>query len=137
MSYLLHIEHFWWLINGSNLTLINKVKFFSPDGRDIHTYLWGTVNLGAVICEVVVGLLSAYGLQLLRWKEKFCKTQKNNNKQTVGHIVLQFALLLPHSHHVIPQGNGHLSMSSLTDVETVHREETPVSFTHLVERLDF
>lgn len=44
-----------------------------------------------------------------------------------------FAPLLLYSHHVIPQGDGHLSMSSLTDVEAVHREETGVSLTHLVE----
>lgn len=30
------------------------------------TYLRGTVNLGAVMCEVVVGLLPTNGLQLLR-----------------------------------------------------------------------
>lgn len=51
--------------------------------------------------------------------------------------MLQFGPLQLHAHHVIPQANGHLSMRSLTDVETVHREETRVSLSHLVNRLDF
>lgn len=37
------------------------------------------------------------------------------------------------SHHVIPQADGHLSLGSLAEVVTVHREEAGVSFARLME----
>lgn len=37
-------------------------------------------------------------------------------------------------HHVIPQADSHLSVSSLAQVEAVHREEARVGFAHLVEK---
>uniref|UniRef100_A0A3Q3KD20 3'(2'),5'-bisphosphate nucleotidase 1 n=1 Tax=Monopterus albus TaxID=43700 RepID=A0A3Q3KD20_MONAL len=41
---------------------------FSPESRNLHTYLRGTANLGTIICEVVVCLFPAYRLQLVRKK---------------------------------------------------------------------
>lgn len=49
--------------------------------------------------------------------------------------LLQFGSLFPAAHHVIPQTNGHLSMCSLTDVETVYREETCIWLTLLVKKM--
>lgn len=40
-------------------------------------------------------------------------------------------MLFPITHHVIPQGNGHLRVSSVTDVETVNGEETDIRLPHL------
>lgn len=47
---------------------------------------------------------------------------------------LQSGPFLLDAHHVIPQADGHLSVSSLADVETVHREETRVRLAHLVKK---
>lgn len=49
---------------------------------------------------------------------------------------LQSGPFLLDAHHVIPQADGHLSVSSLADVETVHREETRVRLAHLVKKDD-
>lgn len=96
------------------------------------TYLRGTVNFGAIIGEVIVDLFPAHRLQLFR-KKKSCK--EGGKKQTKQNN--SFGPLLPISHHVIPDSNGHLCMSSLTDVETVNGEETRVSFAFLVKTSEF
>lgn len=64
----------------------------SAESRNLLTYLRGTVDLGAIICEVVVGLFPAYWLQLLRQKEKFCKTNKKA-RQNKKHLKTLFTLL--------------------------------------------
>lgn len=86
------------------------------------------MDLCAVMREVVIGLFPAYRLQLLRQKKRKSVNINKMLQRNTEHISL--------AHHVVPQGNGHFSMSSLTDVETVHREETGVSLTLLVKKIN-
>lgn len=82
-------------------------------------YLRGTVNLGAVVGEVVVHLFPADGLQL--WKQR----------QWWRHREATRCAGCFHTHHVVPEADGHLSVSSFAEVETVQREESGVCFTLL------
>lgn len=90
------------------------------------------------MCEVVVRLFPAYRLQLLKHRGFFFTSQntKKNFRETPISLH-QFDPLPLSAHHVVPEGNSHLSMCPLTDVEAVHREETSVWLTHLVKRFDF
>lgn len=86
------------------------------------------MDLGAVVREVVVGLLLAYRLQL-RAKRKTRQWRPN-----IGVDCARASGGGVSSHHVIPQADSHLSVSSLAQVEAVHREEARVGFAHLEEK---
>lgn len=89
------------------------------------------MDLGAVVREVVVGLLLAYRLPL-RAKRKTREWRPNIGVDCPRAIGGGGGGVSPH--HVIPQADSHLSVSSLAQVEAVHREEARVGFAHLVEK---
>ena len=70
------------------------------------------------------------------------KDRKRNSlrsKYTWKHMVSQLhsGPSPPSTHHVVPKADGHLSVGSLTDVETVYGEETEVGLSLLAKRTDF
>lgn len=136
LSYDVMLRVIWSVFTDGGLILMSmmtKVWIAPPaDNRRmssvcIRTYLWGAVDLGAVVREVVVGLLLAYRLQLRARR----KTGKLGPNIWVDCAVVGGGVS---SHHVIPQADSHLSVSSLAEVEAVHREEGRICFTHLVEK---
>lgn len=81
------------------------------------THLCGTLDLTAVICEIIVGLFIVHRLQLKP------KHRTNAVKYSKAAVRLCVSICI---YHVVPERNCHLCMSALSEMKTIHREESQV-----------